>query len=1117
MVTLHRHLTHRHARRILSGEPRDLQPGEVRFFSFYAPSLEGGTHTVAVEQTISAPADSRSPNKNRRDDAIPLQKQSFYVVAPKFGLPAGIVDSVYPAPGGTAEVTVLPHIVLKDPHLPWERKASYNIPDETVPDKDKDGNPRNRTPWVALLVFTAEELRLEKPALDAMLTKLPLEVKREQSETLAVRMRARDTPLLSGVESVANAISFNAELDERDASLAMDAVLVPKDLFAALFTEPGKTQVLNVAKYKYLAHVREVATDGMAAAGAEADQAMFSIVLSHRTGPIGASVPTSTVVHLVSLDMPGNLSLPLNDKTTHVAMTSLHSWTYNCLPSNDFANSFSRLTHLGEKLNVLHVQPQMPTEKDQDAKQEGSPKDDDEGIAKLITKRQADGYTLVRHRTVTGEVTAAIIRGPLTPTFVPHPLRAGFMMQSNFGSDLQILDPDLSLMDITYSSAWSLGKTLAMGDEAFSTALARLRNAIHSAALDGAKKEVHAAIGAAHISRRDTTRGMLGLVEGLNALNRDLHENGQRATAFDANRWLPSHHTGEVQAHEVVDMSHHSPHISTRMAGHAEAAALSFALAADGTPYNEHNVPTNTDSAYILSWVIDKLHLANIPAHYLLPDPSCLPEETLRFFHVDENWTDALVDGALSLANHWAAQPAKDDCRTAIKHAINKALYEPDAKLGHIQMPKYGFLLRSQLLVQFPDISVSARFAKRPDQNQPAQAPILVQKRLSNDTMYCLFDRLPPEILGITFTLPPHQQCFTVGRSLSSTELAINIRRVYTTTDVKKPNDRRIPLGETLKLQPGATDLFDWPARTLNVTAFAKFQREKLQQGMGDGEFDDSHPTSALLAMQLNDSILQLDIGDPTAAFQNPSPPPRFQLSIPPRSQTLPPPLSPIPPPSHPIPTPFLRPTPPSTRNRLQTSPLPLSLTPPSTTADRPYYTLKIYPFLNKGFIPSNSPLPQDLIFSIRQRDGAPPLTRKLLRFIVEVPYGAMPSAPPASPADPPLTLLAADADPPMPSMLSNLRFNVLKRWDRGGKDTKDRVGDYLILEVVPRAKEGVYVRMAREASFLLPGVKVVGYSGAEARRPVVNLKYKYADGYGEPGWNDWTEVEVRPDPAMED
>ncbi|KAK1829754.1 hypothetical protein QBC39DRAFT_310410, partial [Podospora conica] len=848
MTSTHRHLVHRHIRRLLNKRKRDLLPGEVRFFSYYQPSLQGGTHTLKVSQEITVP---EYPDTQKIEE----ETQYFNVIAPRFNLPPGVVDSVYPPPGTSAPVTVLPHIVFKDPHLPWEQEPTYV--DREAEKKDL----RNHTPWLLLLTFSPEELKLQDDVLKAVVEGLE-DVKAEQSETMAVRMRVNQAQSL---KKVINAIPYDAERDEHDAQGPLDAIFVKKDLFVSLFTDPvAKNGTLDVSQYKYMAHVRQVAIDGMAVAGGvdkeNDDSDLFSIVVAPRTGPLDATVPVTNIVHLVSLNTRSSerMQPELASDKDRVALVSLHSWSYTCIPSEGEASPRARLVHLGKNLTVYH--PLMPTQPAKPTPADEAP----DAMERLIAKRQEDGYTLVRHRTITGEITAAMIRGPFSPKFVPHPLTDNFSMQSNFGSDLQILDPALSLMDITYASAWQLGKTLAMGDQAFCAALARLRSLIHGSSLGSSKVDVHSALGV-YRSRLGTLGSMKDLVQGLNALNAGLHKNGNVATAVDSNRWDYTHPAASLSrdgGSHRVNMSMHSPHISTRMVDHADAAALSQAMATDGELYNEHKAPENADFAHVYTWVLDKLHLADIPAHYLIPDTSFLPEETLRFFYLDENWTDALVDGALSLANHWASSPDKDFCRTAIKKTIQKRLDEPDPSLGgwHVQMPQYGFILRSQLLVQFPDIAVNVEYAEtRTKAGEAPKAPILVQKMLSSDIMYCLFDCTPPDLKSITFTMPPHQQRFTIGSDITPTDLTVSFKKVYTEPD---PNNRLDKDSKTpIKKVPypmATGEIFDLRSRTIKAKPYTDAVLAAIQSKLKTPDFSDSVPSSTLLALQLNESIPEL-------------------------------------------------------------------------------------------------------------------------------------------------------------------------------------------------------------------------------------------------------------------
>ena len=68
-------------------------------------------------------------------------------------------------------------------------------------------------------------------------------------------------------------------------------------------------------------------------------------------------------------------------------------------------------------------------------------------------------------------------RGPLMPRRVPYPLNKD---AAKFDGDLRIYDPSLGLVDISYASAWQLGKALALEDRNFTIALTRLREILQT-------------------------------------------------------------------------------------------------------------------------------------------------------------------------------------------------------------------------------------------------------------------------------------------------------------------------------------------------------------------------------------------------------------------------------------------------------------------------------------------------------------------------------------------------------------------------------------------------------------------------------------------------------------
>lgn len=78
-------------------------------------------------------------------------------------------------------------------------------------------------------------------------------------------------------------------------------------------------------------------------------------------------------------------------------------------------------------------------------------------IKRAMVTRLENGYTLVRYRVHSGEETCGLFRGPLLPVY-PREAPDFWPFASNNGQDFQMFDTTLSVMDISYSSAWHIGK-----------------------------------------------------------------------------------------------------------------------------------------------------------------------------------------------------------------------------------------------------------------------------------------------------------------------------------------------------------------------------------------------------------------------------------------------------------------------------------------------------------------------------------------------------------------------------------------------------------------------------------------------------------------------------------
>ncbi|RYP91659.1 hypothetical protein DL770_002225 [Monosporascus sp. CRB-9-2] len=892
-----RHLTLRHSRRVAAAYQREarrlagtavteddeeidpLPPGEQKLNSYWAPGLQAGPkHNITVRQSIEAPT----------GETLSLEaEQSFFVDAPQFSLPEGSIHSTYPPSGYSDTNRILPHVVLTDPHLPWERLGSPSQGTNMelrmrmkALAAGAEGEPvRNRVPWLVIFSFSQDELRLPPQDLDG-----PSSIFRNtspgvtkpvtQSGTMTVNMSIDDLwKLTSDVTTpVTPDLGPESIKDSRG-----DFIFVKPDLFTKLFPasdadgNPVKGSGPNTLQYQYLAHVRKINGQGMALAGVE-DTAVFSIVVGNRSGPLENETPATMSVHLVSIEGVEKMAWP-GSSHRYVALCSLYSWNYTVLPANTL-NVPDAFEHLGSSLDVLRAPEEIinPLRASSDK------------IQQLVAKRLDDGYTLVRYRTQTGESTVALYRGPFTPSYVPH--LENMTTSSNSGIDLQILDKQLGIMDVTYSVAWQVGRTMALGDEAYTAALNRLRTSIHSKADAAAKLQTVKDIdNAAFRTRSDLLAGIDSVVRSLASIHLggiDDLSPGEPESRYSPGgakrRWQRS----RLARSELPDLSFGSPLIQNKYPDQAAKAARYLAQSPTGGLYDETNDPVSSDWMIVLSWLLDRVFLAGVPAHCLIPDPTYLEPESLRFFRIDNNWVDALIDGALSLGNHYG----DDEDRKAIKEAFNDYInHTPQGQDQPVQIPAYGFYLRSDLVTMFPDLRVEVL----PDNAALAAAgkaalsgaPLLRHEIVTDGVMMAFMDRLPgsDQFSSLVFTQPAHQQRFAIARGVDTAEVKVDIRRQYTVEQSIRETDpmRHDALSQIIYKRSDSNNIFFWDSQSgselndLRITwppRFAAVQLKELQDNMStydDGGvqrpyFQDSAATSALFAMQLNDPVYNLTI-----------------------------------------------------------------------------------------------------------------------------------------------------------------------------------------------------------------------------------------------------------------
>lgn len=289
-------------------------------------------------------------------------------------------------------------------------------------------------------------------------------------------------------------------------------------------------------------------------------------------------------------------------------------------------------------------------------------------------------------------------------------------------------------------------------------------------------------------------------------------------------------------------------------------------------PHNDFDAPFSTDWMTVLKWILDRMYLADIPPNYLISDSSLLPQEGIRFFAIDRNWTDALVDGALSVAND--LERSEDRVRQAIQHAIKQCFDAPSRDLMQKSpLPQFGFLLRSELLAKIPDMVITMDPAGSDMPSYTQEKPILIRHELLNSTvMMCLFDRIPDgsSFQSSTISQPLHEQSFSIGFELDNSELKVDIKDMHIGEGSKQAMGKgRASEGHdgNMNWQKGETPtpekppVFVWGddqsnMRFMLTDNFANLLHRKVQEGLnneGVGDYAETNPSPSLVAHQLSE------------------------------------------------------------------------------------------------------------------------------------------------------------------------------------------------------------------------------------------------------------------------
>ncbi|GAA0417889.1 hypothetical protein [Streptomyces luteireticuli] len=662
----------------LPGNTPEPDPSlDVQFLDALVPRLTAGRYTLTAHQSLTKGGGHVDEGYLPTPDA-PVT-QHIEVRAPRFTVQPEWIHGAYPPPGATGLYDdVLPHLTLERPTLPWERQEGT----------DSKGG---LLPWLALLVFGEGELPGDPHCLG-----------HTDQRTVA--------ELINGSTDDPADVVLPA-LDQRTDPIAADeekqvcrTVLVPAAVFHAVAPAPDELPLLT--------HVRRVNKrhQGVTLTEDRIEVGDYAVAVANR---LPSAAGGRYVAHLVSLEgwqsrLPDGTEAgeSYTGPAEKLRLVSLWSWAFESLA--DHAPGFAALTeHFVETegdqgtglLLRVPVGDRPLTGREQQA----------------VADRLRASYLPLSCRTESGRATFGWYRGPFVAEPVP---RQTDRERRRCAAEALIHLEEYGVFDVSLATAFTAGRGVAFADHQFAATLLRLRGKVRKLAEQALSEPAHPVAGAAAGARARLAHLVTnGLGEHLHEIHRQAAQGAQAApvTPVPAATRLPA----------IADITAQQLRTDTAL-----RERLSTALdTLTGAEQDE-------DLTAVRNWLTRLRSLAGVSFAHLVPDARMLPAESLRFFHVDDNWTATLLEGALSVGLAHSFDLAADDL-----------LFGPHGKapLPEPAGPVTGLLLRSQLVSGWPALEIRPYLAPQATDGESA-LPVLRRAALAEDVLLVVVDGVPGRV-----------------------------------------------------------------------------------------------------------------------------------------------------------------------------------------------------------------------------------------------------------------------------------------------------------------------------------------------------------------------------------
>jgi len=796
----------------------------VNFYDNYVPSLKDGQYTITLSQTIAGDAGLTTPPQ------VPTAAQSFIVNGPRFSLPPSDVNHVYPANGSTGQFAgTLPQIVLNEQALPWERNLTQN---PSIPwvallvfSQEELLGPHPSPPPGSQQNPTMSSNRLLNDVLNPGTGMLGPSLTLEANEDAStIYCNAIDIPVATFNALLPSLSDATFLAHTRQVSLANKAIVPGQTgFFSAVMANrfvmpPAPVSGSTVTVNTNIAHL--VSLEG------------FEQYIQQDGPP---SVPVSfTAVRMVSLyswtfnvqDQPAqDFSVLMNNLISDSSVEGTGLLLTMPLPDPAVAPPSSETTSVLARLKdgyiPLNYQMQsgdqsfawyrgplsaVPVQRflEENTAPPANPAtpfttadamifDSKTGIfdqsyavafqtgRSLALANKAFATNLIRWRKNCYGMVDLLMEYMTSPVYASKMLADGLINSSNQltatgVADLaQLLNNDVVTAAFVDLSATGLYKSIAdsIGQQAGFPA--KGNTVLDESAVGTVPSELSA------LMQQPIIVNLLQHLSGFSNMGTLSQPIQLGATSIDLNAAILE----DLSAGNSLVL--YSPDGSTTALVTLSADMPEKSITLSINAYTGKMLPANSvvmvqepdqSAQAVVSWLANTALLYNVPFNNLVANPHMLPQESIRFFYLDQNWTDALLDGALSIG----IQSSRDTVfgqlmRNALYGAVQESMAQVRdgllgvAAQGHVPAvtKPSGFLLRSQNISNWPGLQIMATSA-----TGNLMKPLRLDT-VAGDVLLAIYPDIPTQI---TFTQPYEGLIFGIEDIVHTNQQGINLRYI---------------------------------------------------------------------------------------------------------------------------------------------------------------------------------------------------------------------------------------------------------------------------------------------------------------------------------------------------